>query len=228
MEIHYKGIAHERTEDAPFIGALVCAMDCEFNCYDCFNQHLRDVETPFYVNTAEEIVAKIKENPFNEGILLAGLEWSLQPLELVELASVASKAGLQVMIYTGNSLLDFQRIIGQSCAKKYGMSDEIEKNIVSENDSGIYAFMGGMILDTLINAPYYIKCGRYDETKRVYDRVQFGVQLASENQTIYKFMTDVEDKDYGKNKESGNLNGVRYNGKPAGGNRAKRRKHRGK
>lgn len=32
----------------------------------------------------------------------------------------------------------------------------------------------------------YIKCGRYDENKKTNNNIQFGISLASSNQTIYK------------------------------------------
>lgn len=220
MEIRYKGIEHERTEDSPFVGALVCAIECQFGCKGCCNEWLKDIEQPYYVKTAEEIVAEIKANPFNEGIILAGLEWSLQPQELVELVSVASKAGLQVMIYTGCGLVEFQTIIGKSCAEKYDMAEELLKYTFSEPDNGIFSFIGGMVLDTVIEKEYYIKCGRYDENDLAQDRVHFGVKLASNNQTIYKFLTDVEDKDNGQTEENSDRNESR---KP---NRAERRRKR--
>ena len=40
--VSYKGIIHERTEDAPFMGALIIAEKCSNNCQGCFNQHLKD------------------------------------------------------------------------------------------------------------------------------------------------------------------------------------------
>lgn len=101
MKIRIKGIVHERVEDAPFIGALISAIDCNLNCKGCFNQHIKELET--IEMDSEEILNKVLENPFNEGIILAGLEWSLQEEELRELVSLARKKGLKVMIYSGLS-----------------------------------------------------------------------------------------------------------------------------
>lgn len=186
MKIKYKSITHERTEDAPFVGALICANNCKFNCKGCFNQEIKKL--PTLINTSEKIIAEVKSNPFNQGIILAGLEWTLQPQELIELASLASKNGLQVMIYTGLDLPDFQKVIGKSCADKVGYKKQLEENILSDSDDGIYTFIGGMVLDYMINGEYYIKCGKYDETKLSPERENFGVKLASENQVIYKFV----------------------------------------
>ena len=106
--IKYKNIVHERTEDAPFIGALICAVDCKFNCIDCFNQHLKEIKTQ--QDSAENIINNIKENPFNRGIILGGLEWSLQPFDLRELIDEALHNELQVMLYTGMTENEFKII----------------------------------------------------------------------------------------------------------------------
>jgi pyruvate-formate lyase-activating enzyme len=99
MNIKYKQIEHERVEDAPFIGALICAVDCNINCPDCFNQHLK--QYPTIEKSANEIINEVKSNPFNKGIILAGLEWTLQPEEMRELIYLAQENNLKVMLYTG-------------------------------------------------------------------------------------------------------------------------------
>ena len=104
MMINYKWIEHERCEDAPFVGALISACDCKFNCPNCFNQHLK--ELPTLTKSCEDIISEVKANPFNKGIIFAGLEWTLQIRECVALAREAKKNGLQTMVYTGHNLLD--------------------------------------------------------------------------------------------------------------------------
>lgn len=97
--VSYKGIIHERTEDAPFMGALIVATSCCNGCKDCFNQHLKNAKT--YQRRADEVIAEVKQNVFNDGIILGGLEWSEQPDDAIALISCATAAGLQVMLYTG-------------------------------------------------------------------------------------------------------------------------------
>jgi hypothetical protein len=70
--INYKLIENERMGDAPFIGALISSCDCKFNCYHCFNQHIKKL--PTLNENAENLIKHIKQNPFNKGIILAGLE----------------------------------------------------------------------------------------------------------------------------------------------------------
>ncbi|MFA5558655.1 MAG: 4Fe-4S cluster-binding domain-containing protein [Methanofastidiosum sp.] len=99
MIIRTKGIFHERSEDAPFIGAMICAIDCKFNCPECFNQHLK--ELPILELDSLEIIDEITANPFNKGVILSGLEWTLQPEEMKELVALTRLSYLDVMIHTG-------------------------------------------------------------------------------------------------------------------------------
>lgn len=181
MDIKYKGIEHERTEDAPFVGALIIAPTCKFKCKGCFNRHLKKLENK--VATAKEIIDEVKTNPFNEGIILAGLEWSESPLELLELVREASERGLKIMIYTGcKDLSMFHARIGEACAKATG--HKIHRK--DDYDYLMYPQIGSQMLDYYIVSDYYIKTGGYDEAKKVPERVHFGVNLATENQNIYK------------------------------------------
>lgn len=185
MKIRYKSITHERTEDATFIGSLICGNTCKFGCKNCFNQDLKTLLD--ITETSEKIIENVKSNPFNEGIILGGLEWSDQPLELLDLVDKASQSDLKVMIYTGcETLPDFQTRIGKACVEHMDMSKLLDGQMLTDSDQYIYPFIGAMMLDFYIKEDYYIKVGSYDETKLVDDNVQFGVKLASSNQRIYK------------------------------------------
>lgn len=106
--INYKLIEHERCEDAPFVGALISACDCKFNCPKCFNQRIKSL--PVISKSTTDIIAEVKSNNFNKGIIFAGLEWTLQIEECIALAREAKLQNLQTMLYTGN---DFKsRIVG--------------------------------------------------------------------------------------------------------------------
>jgi pyruvate-formate lyase-activating enzyme len=99
LNIAIKGIYHERTEDAPFVGALICADGCKFNCEDCINEELKYSES-FYMSDID-IISRVLNNPFNQGIILAGLEWTLQPNEMFKLIELALDNNLEVILYTG-------------------------------------------------------------------------------------------------------------------------------
>lgn len=126
LKVRYKFIEHERFEDAPFVGAIICAVDCKFNCKDCFNQDIKDTTT--LTKPYKEIINEVKNNIFNEGIILAGLEWSLQPEELRLLVNEALNNDLRVIIYTGMDREQFDRIFvdfkNLPIYVKYGRYDE--------------------------------------------------------------------------------------------------------
>ena len=99
QKIDYKVIEPERVEDAPFMGALISACDCKYNCPNCFNQKVKNLAT--VSSSIEEILKAVKSNPFHKGIIFAGLEWSLQMNECIALATAAKDVGLQTIVYTG-------------------------------------------------------------------------------------------------------------------------------
>ncbi|MBQ8195285.1 MAG: 4Fe-4S cluster-binding domain-containing protein [Oscillospiraceae bacterium] len=99
MKVNYKAIEHERLGDAPFVGALISACDCPFNCPNCFNQELKYY--PILSEDVDDIISHVKENIFNDGIILGGLEWSLQADECLALCRAAKQQGLKTMVYTG-------------------------------------------------------------------------------------------------------------------------------
>ena len=99
MKIAIKGIFHERTEDAPFIGALICANNCKFNCLNCCNEEYKSLPS-YYVND-NEIIQEVKSNLFNKGIIIAGLEWTLQAEEMFRLIELALNNQLEIILYTG-------------------------------------------------------------------------------------------------------------------------------
>lgn len=123
--ISYKGIIHERTEDAPFMGALIIATSCSNQCKDCFNQHLKAAKT--YTRYAADVIKEVKQNVFNNGIILGGLEWTEQPDDAIALIHCATAAGLQVMLYSGLDEDALYRLIPKSrlkgCYIKVGKYD---------------------------------------------------------------------------------------------------------
>lgn len=192
MKIEYKYIEHERTSDAPFIGALIVAPTCRMKCKNCFNQELKKLPTK--MDTVEHIIDEVRSNPFNQGIILAGLEWSENPKSLIALVDEASKHDLQIMIYTGLGMADFHERIGRACADKVGFKMFNIPEFLNEKDPELFRYIGASVLDYYIPSDYYIKTGKYDETKLAEDRVHFGVKLASENQNIYLIKKVLEDE----------------------------------
>lgn len=99
-------IEHERVEDAPFIGGLVCAVSCNIGCKGCFNEPLKKSNT--LIASPKAVLDEVEGNPFNEGLILAGLEWSNQPEELIALVEEAVLREMPVIIYTGYAFEVFE------------------------------------------------------------------------------------------------------------------------
>lgn len=147
--IHYKGIIHERAEDAPFMGALVIATSCHNNCQGCFNQHLKDAKT--YERYADEVITEVKQDVFNDGVILGGLEWSEQPEETIALINSAKKTGLQVMLYSG---LDENELLNRIPVEHlHGCYIKVGRYIYSEH-SDDYVSNGVRLAST----NQYVKC----------------------------------------------------------------------
>ena len=179
MEIRFKTIEEERTEDAPFIGTIISSIGCKIKCKGCCNRELKKL--PTLTESSASIIGKVMQNPFVEGIILGGLEWSEQPYEMIDLMKVAYKAGLKLMIYTGHDFNTFHQIIGQAFVGKYTPKVKMPKELPYGE---FLITLGGIILDEAYPDDFYIKVGSYDREKLLDNNTPFGVKLASSNQTI--------------------------------------------
>lgn len=99
MKIRYKSLERNVFGDAPFVATRIGAIQCTHNCVGCYHRHLNDVQG-YWSDSAEDIIESVVRDPFDEGIVLGGLEWTEQPEEMSELIRVAKDHGLKVMLYT--------------------------------------------------------------------------------------------------------------------------------
>ena len=98
--IKHKGIKHNIINDAPFIGAIIIAPTCNKGCRDCINKHLKRDKVSIYKEPVKKIIYKIKNNPFDKGLILAGLEWTESSNDMKKLIEETLKEKLEVMLYT--------------------------------------------------------------------------------------------------------------------------------
>lgn len=96
--VMHKGLIHNIVNDAPFIGALLVAPSCSHDCPGCINNHLKNSEAQ--ISDLVDILLDITNDPFDEGIILAGLEWTESPDDMQQLILSALTWGLKVMLYT--------------------------------------------------------------------------------------------------------------------------------
>lgn len=151
MIIRHKGVYSPRF-DAPFVGTLLSAISCPFACKGCINDPLK----PLTYDTidSDEFLNSVANDPFVEGIILGGLEWSEQSLELFILLEGALKRNLKVILYTWYP--------------NYQTLCEVLPFMSKLKGSGIYIKFGKYDENDLSNG----------------DNVHYGVSLASNNQYI--------------------------------------------
>lgn len=158
MIIRHRGIHHTRF-DAPFCGALISSISCDHGCTDCINEHLKS--DPHIIHQdSNDILDIIRSNPFNEGIILGGLEWTLQKDEMLHLIQLALSYDLQVILYTHHTEDSLLNLIPE---------------LYDRSSTGDYLFKG-----------LYIKYGEYDTSKLSSTYSSYDVPLASTNQYIVR------------------------------------------
>ena len=113
--MRYNKIRKMDIADGPGVRVSIFFQGCAFHCKNCFNQHLKN--KPSIEMSAEEIINEVKKNPFNEGIILGGLEWFNQIDDMKVLMKTAANSGLKIMVYTGFSVIEDESIF-KECAKK--------------------------------------------------------------------------------------------------------------
>lgn len=128
--IKHKGIVQEVINQAPFIGAIIIAPSCTKGCKGCINEYLK-TDGVFYYEEVEEILDKVQEHIFNEGIILAGLEWTESPDSLRKIVFSALGRKMEVMIYTYLTETEFKEKFpefeGLNIWVKFGEYDERKK-----------------------------------------------------------------------------------------------------
>lgn len=65
---------------------------------------------PTHIDSSENIINKIKSNPFNQGVIFSGLEWTLQIDELNEMCAQAKKKDLKTILFIGNQLENIKKL----------------------------------------------------------------------------------------------------------------------
>jgi|DEB0MinimDraft_10_1074344.scaffolds.fasta_scaffold194831_1 pyruvate-formate lyase-activating enzyme len=98
--IAISNIEHNILYDAPFIGARVSGIICNFNCKNCINDDLKNKSYTYMYS--HDIINEVKNNMLNEGIIFGGLEWMHQLHDLKILVNKAFKNKLKIMIYSGS------------------------------------------------------------------------------------------------------------------------------
>lgn len=135
MLIKHRGIIQDRF-DAPFgVGTMIWAKDCHNHCKGCFHQDR--FNTPIYEEGVEDIIKKVKENPFTNGIVLGGFEWVEQYEELLAVIEAALANSLEVILYTHHTIEEIREHYSELLQYKgiYIKCGEYDENLLSHDYS---------------------------------------------------------------------------------------------
>lgn len=168
MKIRYKELMHGKEGLAPFKGAFLVANGWD-NKYQ--NDRIKNyLSLKTKVRNSSELISRIRRNEANEGVIFGGLEWGLQPQELLELIEMASNEGLFIMIYSTYTIDEFMDIIGRAVVDIEKYTEYFEEEASYFQDDSVYQFIGATVIDELIKDRYYMKFGLEDSLLYVVEK----------------------------------------------------------
>jgi len=157
MKVKTKGVIIGLSNEVMNSATLVIANDWRL---DVMNHTLSEYLSLPTLEIESDVITQNALDMGSDGIIFGGLDWSLQPLELVELVSSAVDRGLKILIMTVLSLEEFDKLIGTSTIGKVGYEKlYTDLATLGTEEEDIYLFIGRTILDYLIEDEYYMLCG---------------------------------------------------------------------
>ena len=114
MQIKLAGMVSDSIADGPGIRLAVFVQGCPHHCPGCHNPDTHDPAGGYWANT-EEIIAALQK-PYLRGITLSGGEPLAQPEASATLAQAATANQKDVIVYTGYTWEEIQRMACQSPA----------------------------------------------------------------------------------------------------------------
>ena len=129
--IRLSGIVEDSIVDGPGLRMTLFTQGCQFRCEGCHNESTWPLDGGKEYEL-QEIQKRWRKNPLLSGITFSGGEPTLQAEQVLKLAKMAKKDGLDVMLYTGNSYFE--------------MSERSEKAVAGLLDTVDYLIDGRFIL----------------------------------------------------------------------------------
>ena len=127
--IRLAGVIRESIVDGPGLRFVVFVQGCPHHCPGCHNPQSHDFSGGYDCDW-EKILAEIKKNPLLDGVTLSGGEPLCQAEALLPLAKAVRALGLNIFIYTGDTL----------------------EHLLAQNDPQIMALLAQG--DFLVDGPY--------------------------------------------------------------------------
>lgn len=98
--IRIASLVDDSIVDGPGIRFTVFMQGCPHKCVGCHNPETHDMMGG-YLETIENIISKVKNNPLCFGVTISGGEPFAQKEELLELVKEIKKINKNIVIYTG-------------------------------------------------------------------------------------------------------------------------------
>lgn len=94
------GIVEESIVDGPGIRFTIFFQGCTHNCYKCHNPETHDINKG-YEMSINDIISKIENTPYIDGVTLSGGDPLMQIDDCIELCKEIKKRYLEIIVYTG-------------------------------------------------------------------------------------------------------------------------------
>ena len=94
------GIVEESIVDGPGIRFTIFFQGCIHNCFKCHNPDTHDINKGMEISV-EEIIQKIKNMPYVDGVTLSGGDPLMQIDECLKLCKKLKELNLNIIVYTG-------------------------------------------------------------------------------------------------------------------------------
>ena len=97
------GLVQDSIVDGPGLRFVVFTQGCRFRCEGCHNPDTWDKNSGFEMQT-DDIISEMHSNKLTDGLTLSGGEPFDQAADCISLAAAARSQGLNIWIFTGNSI----------------------------------------------------------------------------------------------------------------------------
>lgn len=108
------GLIEESIVDGPGVRFVVFFQGCLHDCFNCQNKQTHALNGGYKIK-AEEIIEKIKRNPYIDGVTLSGGDPLFQISECLKLVKLINELNLNIIVYTG---FTFEEILKMSKTNK--------------------------------------------------------------------------------------------------------------
>lgn len=144
-KIRYKAIIHEVSGYAPFTGALIVANDWDSEFSDDTIEKYLEMNT--VAHRGQTMIEQVLRNDNNKGVILAGLDWTLQLKDMLEIVDLVSKTRLDLLINVPVDLDTLMLMIGKHTLETTKSTHTLDSYESKAEKDSITMLMGSVYMD---------------------------------------------------------------------------------